>query len=264
MIPYPEIPPLAVGPLRFPVASLLIAAAVLTGHFLLRARAKARGWDTGTAAGFSASMLVGGLIFGHLAKMLYYRDAWAHITSNPTMLLLILSGQASFGGILGGLASGAAYLRWAGQRGPDLLKWFDLFASVFPFAWILGRMHCFVVHDHPGIRTQSWLGVRYPDAVRFDLAFLEILFLLLLIPALRLARPWLSRPGALCGAFLASYGAFRYFLDFLHVDAVRYLGWTVDTWASLTALTLGVLLSIPFSGAQRCSNPYGPSLQTRS
>ena len=29
-----------------------------------------------------------------------------------------------------------------------------------PFAWWIGRVGCYLVHDHPGIRTTSWLGVR--------------------------------------------------------------------------------------------------------
>ena len=228
-------------------AAVLVAAAILTGHFLLIRRARRAGLDTGTAAGFSASMLAGGLLMGHLVKLLYVPNFWTVVQGSPWILLRIFSGQASFGGLLGGLLGGLAYLRWRRSSLEATLRWFDLIAVVFPYAWILGRAQCVVVHDHPGIRTTSWLGVRYPDAVRFDLAVIEILFLLALVVALLPLQRRLWSPGFHCGAFLVPYGVFRLLLDQLHVDVVRYLWWSVDQWAS----TLAILAGVAFMTASR-------------
>ena len=158
MIPY--IPPSGM------LAAVLISAAILCGHFLLIHRARGTGLDPTVAAGFSASMLTGGLLFGHWVKLLYVPGAWETIQSHPSVLWSIFRGQASFGGLLGALLGGLAYLRWKRQDRASVLRWFDQIALVFPYAWVLGRMNCAVMHDHPGIRTTSWIGVRYPDGVR--------------------------------------------------------------------------------------------------
>jgi phosphatidylglycerol:prolipoprotein diacylglycerol transferase len=218
---------------------VLVALAILVGHFLLVRRARGTTLDASLAPGLSASMLVGGLVFGHLVKLLYVPDAWHLVTDHPATLIQIFAGQASF-----------AYLRWNGVRGGEIVRWLDLFASVFPSAWIFGRLHCYLVHDHPGMRTTHWLGVRYPDGARWDLALLEILVLIPFIPLL----PWAlrrARPGWLVGGFLIAYGVFRFLIDYFHVDAVRYLGATVDTWASVAAVALGLMFCLrgrPSSG----------------
>ena len=187
-------------------------------------------------------MLVGGLIGGHLVKLLYIEHAWEIVRREPKLLLQLLNGQASFGGFAGAILAGLVYLRLHGiDRRPTLVL-FDCIAQVFPFAWILGRLHCVLVHDHPGIRTTNWLGVRYPDAIRWDLAVLEVLFLVLFLPVLYCFGRKGQAPGFHLTLFLGSYGAFRLGLDQLHLDMVRYLGLSVDQWASLLCLVACLLL----------------------
>jgi phosphatidylglycerol:prolipoprotein diacylglycerol transferase len=103
-------------------------------------------------------------------------------------------------------------------------------------------MGCYLVHDHPGIRTTSFLSVRYPEGTRYDLGLLEALFLIALA-AVFLFLDRKPRPrGFFYVAFLLLYGLFRFQLDRLHVDPPRYAGWTVDQVASsLMILTGGVL-----------------------
>lgn len=242
MIPYIEIPPIILGPIRFDVSVLLVAIAFVTGHFLFLAIARKNGIDVNLASGFSASMLIGGLIVGHLVKLLYFPFAWQIVKRDPALLTRILDGQASFGGIGGGILSGWIYLRIRGIDFPGALRIFDCMARAFPYAWFFGRLHCVIVHDHPGVRTTSWLGVRYPDAVHFDLAVLEILFLLVMIILFRVLERRTLISGFFLTLFLASYGVFRLAIDPLHVDVVRRLGLSVDQWASLLCLVSAILL----------------------
>ncbi len=243
MIPYFELPPLAFGPFIVQPGALLVAIAILSGHFLLLRSATRRGFPPSLVAGFSAVLLGGGLLLGHIVKLFYLPNAWDAIQAQPLLLLLIFYGQASLGGLAGGLLAGVAYLRWRRIPLYDALVLFDCLASVFPYAWFFGRLHCALIHDHPGIRTSSWLGVRYPDAIRYDLAILELLFLPLLLAIYRLLPPALAhRPGARLATFLAAYGLFRLGLDTLHLEVVRYLGLSVDQWASLAALLAAVVV----------------------
>jgi len=251
MIPYFEVPPLPLGPFQVEATAILVALAILTGHLLLIRRARLQGLDPQLAAGFSAAMLAGGLIAGHLVKLAYLPNAWALIQQQPLLLVRILDGQASFGGIAGAILAGFAYLRLRGIPPSRTLPWFDSIAAVFPYAWFFGRLHCVLIHDHPGIRTSSWLGVRYPDAVRYDLAVLEILFLPVVLSLFQLLRRYNRIPGFYVGTFLASYGVFRFTIDSLHVEVLRYWLLSVDQWASLLSMLTAALI---FAAGQRINS----------
>jgi phosphatidylglycerol:prolipoprotein diacylglycerol transferase len=242
MIPYIEDSDIAIGLFRFKLSVILVVSAIIVGHLLLIRRAKKRDFDTALVAEFSAMMLVGGLIGGHLVKLFYIEHAWEILRREPKLLLQLLNGQASFGGLAGALVAGLIYLRLRRFDRMRTLELFDCIAQVFPFAWILGRLHCVLVHDHPGVRTTNWLGVRYPDAVRWDLAVLEILFLILLLSAFHFLARRSRAPGFYLAVFLGSYGAFRFGLDQLHLEVVRYLWLSVDQWAALVCLCMCLLL----------------------
>lgn len=242
MIPYITFRWIVIGPISVDVTALLVAAAILIGHVLFVREAGKRGFDEPMVAWLSAVMVMGGLILGHLMKLLYLPDPWAFVQKYPAELVRLLRGQASFGGLFGGLLAGWLYLRWRKVDGKGILRLMDCLALVFPYAWFFGRLHCAVAHDHPGVRTDSWLGVKYPDAVRFDLGMLEVLFLPLLMILFWVLRKRERAPGFFLAVFLVVYGVFRIGLDQLHVEVVRHWGLSMDQWAALTAIGVGGIL----------------------
>lgn len=234
MFPYWTPAPLRAGALWLFPDRLLIAAGILVGYALLLRRARSRGLQSEAASHMALAMVLGGLVIAHLYKLLYLE------TPGPFSPFAIFDGSASFGGLLGGLLCGWIYLR---QRSVRPLPYFDALAFVFPIAWMLGRIGCYLVHDHPGIRTDSWLGVAYPGGARFDLGLLEALFMPLLLAAFWILdrRP---RPrGFYLSTFLVIYGVFRLWLDTLHVDPVRYFGITVDQWSAALAIAIGMAIA---------------------
>lgn len=244
MFPYIKNPEVVIGPVSLWIPGLLAALSLVLGYFRMRRQARLRGLSVETASRFIAVMIVGGFVCSHLFKFLYVPGAWGLIISQPILLLLLLNGMSSFGGIFGALVSGAAYLVFTRVRGEQLRRYFDALVFVFPACGMVARSACYVAHDHPGIRTTSWFGVPYPDSVRYDLALLEILFYLLWI---LVSRPWPVRfrasslgAGSHAGVFLLCYGAFRILLDRLHVDVERYWILSVDQWASLGACVCGI------------------------
>lgn len=243
MIPYWEAPLWDVGGYLIYPPIFLIGFAVLLGHFLLLRRAGRKGLSVPVAGKFSAALIVGGFFAAHAHKYFYVEGGWAAVWQHPQLLLQVWSGLASLGGILGGIAAGLAALWWQKIPRKSVVQYFDALAFVFPQAWIFGRMHCAWVHDHPGIRTSSWLGVQYPRYPRYDLGILEVLYLAVVIAWFY----WLDRKPRAAGfyvvAFLVPYGCFRLWLDTLHVSVVRYAGLSVDQWSSLAAIGAGVLLA---------------------
>jgi hypothetical protein len=89
------------------------------------------------------------------------------------LLLQLQYGAASFGGLSFGLLPGWLYLASRGSACDGKFRYLDALAYVFPKGWLIGRSGCILAHDHPGLRTTSYLGVRYPSGTRFDLAVIE-------------------------------------------------------------------------------------------
>jgi hypothetical protein len=91
-----------------------------------------------------------------------------------------------FGRALGGYQSTAAFtgailggFAWLAVR-KQLGSWMEILEAgsfALPFAWISVRLGCVIERGHPGLVTESWLGLRYPDGVtRWDLALLEMMW----------------------------------------------------------------------------------------
>lgn len=263
MFPYLDVDVFRAGPLRLSLIRLLLGAGILLGYFLLVRRARSRGMDISIAQRLALAMIIPGFAGAHFFKLLYFENISALLGGDPLAALAIFSGSASFGGLFGALAGGCFYLRRRGIAGRRMLAWFDVVAFVFPAAWVFGRFGCYLAHDHPGIRTASWLGVQYPGGTRFDLGLIEVFFTLLLLAAFLIVDRARRPEGFYLSAFLVAYGVFRFGLDSLHVDPVRYFGISVDQWASGCALLLGLMVAASGKGlvseVTRCETDCSPA-----
>jgi phosphatidylglycerol:prolipoprotein diacylglycerol transferase len=134
------------------------------------------------------------------------------------------------------------YLR---QRQVDFLIYADTLAFGLPVGIWLGRLGCFLIHDHPGTATHFLLGTRYPDGVvRHDLGLYESLaaFLMAGVFLLSVRRPRLT--GTYLAIFAIWYGALRFGLDFLRIIDSRYLGLTAGQYLGLVLIISGLGLSV--------------------
>lgn len=242
MLPYLDLNPLYLSGLWIRWPLLCACAGVLVAHFALLVRARRLGLDVPTAASMTFFMVIAGLPVARLFKFVYMPGAWSQISWTD---LLHRGGLASFGGLVGGLLGAALY--FAARRIPPgrALDYLDALASVFPLGWLLGRMGCAIVHDHPGLASTSPFAVAYPDMPRFDLAYLEVLFLaFVMIPLFAILARRAQPRGFFLTAFFVLYGSFRLWLDTLHVDPPRHFGVTVDQWAYGSMFLLGLVLAL--------------------
>ena len=239
MIPYLELRSVAIGPLQVPVHWTLLSVGILLAHYRLIRRARRLKLDPVTAAALSVWMVVLGFVGSHFFKFLYFPEILAR---GPGALVRSHVGMASFGGLAGGLLAAALYFGLRRIPFRQSLAYLDAVAFVFPSGWIFGRLGCSLVHDHPGIRSPSVFAVQYPGGARFDMAVLEVFFLLaLLVLLVLLDRSPRTAPFYLA-LFLVLYGPFRVLIDQLHVDPPRYLGVSVDQWAGAVAGLAGAVL----------------------
>jgi len=241
MIPWFVIPPLRVGPLVLQPFGILAAAGIFLASRLLVREAARRGLPTGPMEKASSWALLGGLVGGHLMHILLYHPEELR-QGGVLQLFKIWDGLSSTGGVLGGLVGVLLFFR---RQGSSFDEYADIFALAVAPGWMVARLGCFSVHDHPGVLSSFFLAVAFPGGARHDLGLYDALVL----AAISILLFSLDRRRALRGLLLPvlalCYGSSRFLLDFLrasdlpYVDA-RYFGLTPAQFACLAMIAWGL------------------------
>lgn len=270
MIPYFPQPGFHLfGPVTVHAFGAIVAVAVLTGWRMAVARARTKGLDTELFQDLLVYVVLSGFVVAHLYSVLAYfpREAM----EDPLLLLKFWEDISSFGGFAGGLLGLWLFFRFK-ARDADAsarLRYLDVIAYVFPFAWAIGRLACTAAHDHPGTVTMFPLGIslKSPEAQAYiaffyreagrsadlpqpaalakmafhDLGWYEFLYMsCLMVPAFlaldRKPRP----PGFFVIAFPLLYVPARFFLDFLRIGDARYFGLTPGQYAGIAVFLAAV------------------------
>jgi phosphatidylglycerol:prolipoprotein diacylglycerol transferase len=145
-----------------------------------------------------------------------------------------------FGGFLG---AAAVFFFYCQRKSLDWIAYADTLAWGLPWGCGVGRIGCFLIHDHPGTLTHSLLGVKYPDgSVRHD----HGLYLSLIGFATGFWFLWLNRknrrPGFWFGAYMIVEGITRFGLDFLRTVDATYWGLTPTQYLSVPMVLIGIWL----------------------
>jgi phosphatidylglycerol:prolipoprotein diacylglycerol transferase len=263
LVPYVQIPDLTLLPARllggFPPAPVtlkpfgtLVALGLYAGTISALRVARRRGVSERAMVSFLTWIVISSFFFAHVLDTLSYYPAEA--LRDPWSLLRLWEGLSSFGGFTGCVLGGVAWRLW--HKTP-ILAYSDIVASCFPVSWTFGRLGCSIAHDHPGVRSDAWFAVRYPDGGRLDLGLLELLItvplMLVFLHLLRKPRPWGFYAGVMC----VYYAPLRFLMDFLRersgVDVgsallaggdARYFALTPAQWGSVPLFMLGVVLLV--------------------
>ena len=276
MIPYFPQPRLHLfGPVYFYGFGMMVAIAVVVGWWMTTKRCLREGLDAERLQDMFGWVVVTGFIVAHLYSVLAYYPGDA--MRNPLLLLKVWENISSFGGIVGGVFGFWLYFRIKGGdiRFQEQIRYLDVIAYTFPFAWFFGRLGCTLAHDHPGAVTSFPLAVslkseaarRYiqmvyeeagrlaelssvGDLSRFgfhDLGWYEFLFTaLFLVPVFFLLGRKKRAPGFYIMAFPLLYIPVRFLLDFLRVGDATYFGLTPAQYAG--AAVFAVLLALAWTG----------------
>lgn len=243
MIPYFHLASFSLGPVTFQVWGTFVAlgfiAAILCALIFLKRRGLNHEavWDIGFAG------LVGAVIGARLGHVFFYE--WHYYAAHAAEIFYVWKpGYSFFGGLFGVIAG---YLIVARIKKLDYFKYADALAFAAPLGIAIGRIGCFLINDHPGIRTSLFLGVHYPLGDRFDLGLMEsaacaVIFVIFVIVARKMRTP-----GFLTGLFLILYGAARFGLDFLRIwdgpaAEARYAGLTPAQYFSVLIFIAGIAL----------------------
>jgi len=274
LFPYVQLPELVLVPANLfgdgiPPADLsikpfgtLVAIGVYVGAWLATRYARRIGLEERRMASFLVWVVATGFVLSHVLDVVFYYPE--RLMRDPLSILRLWDGLSSYGGFVGAIV-GALLWRW--RKRLAILPYAEAMASAFPVAWVFGRAGCSVAHDHPGLRSEAWLAVRYPDGGRFDLGLCEMLLTLPLAIAFLLLRKRQRPMGFFLAVMTVAYAPTRLALDFLrsyepvHGSAMvaaidpRYGPFTPAQWASVALLAFGAILFVRVHGRPRVSAP---------
>ena len=226
-----------------------VAGILLAGWYACRA-ARRRGVDDNEIIVLLLVSAVGILLGSHvlyaltnLPALLRYLSASANLSLGDWFrgLLPYVGGAVFYGGLLGGLAASALYLR---IRRLPFAAYADIAAPAIPLFHAFGRIGCFLGGCCYGIPWEG--GITYTRALspeangvaRFPVQLLEsaLLFALFFLLAALFRRGALR--AKLLALYLAVYAVLRFLLEFLRGDAIRgvYFGLSTSQWISLAIL----------------------------
>jgi phosphatidylglycerol:prolipoprotein diacylglycerol transferase len=182
--------------------------------------------------------------------LLYKPSTLRLLVESPGSIAGVSFGWSVYGGVLGGILG--AWL-WKWRTGGSILEIGDSFGFGAPFGWCIGRVGCFLVHDHPGRVSSFPLAVadfqlgEPPWPPRHDLGLYEAI----LLGSIAVLFLFLSRRPRKPGFYLALVGLLyapaRFLLDFLRAPYeeggdIRYGGLTPSQYVSVVLLFVAALV----------------------
>lgn len=256
MVPYFTLPQLDLPfGQRIDIFGVLSAAGVVLGAWLAarQARQYSPGRD-GPLRDVVTWAVVFGLFGGHWMHLFAYHPEL--ITSkDPWVILRFWDGLSSMGGVLGSLLGIFLFFRKIKE---PLMPFTDALALGTAPGWMVARIGCFLVHDHPGVRTDFPLAVDFPvnpyGGPRHDLGLYDMLVLGALSVVLYVMKSKKPLEGRLMGVLALGYSIPRFFLDFLRASDLSFVD---RRYAGLTPAQY-VVIGLAATGAWLLFRPSRP------
>ena len=204
-------------------------------------------------------------IVGVIAGLVGAKLLWTveHASEGPVSELLLSRGGLSwYGGLIGGVGAGLAYIR---IRGWPVVPTLAAATPALAFGHLLGRIGCFLVGDDYGTPSTLPWAVAFPEGLPptavpvHPTQLYEAIGLGLLGGLLLRWRRARMRDAILLGCYLIGAGAVRFIIEFIRVNERVALGLSVAHLVSLMAIIGGLGLLAP----RGRSLPTSPTEQAR-
>lgn len=240
MIPWFQFTAIHLGPLTIQVWGLFVASGMGLSLWLLEKQTTDNPQQKQILdSAFWA--IIWGFIGARLGHVFLYEPSF--FLAHPLDVFKVWQGgMSSFGSFIG--AAGAAW--YAGKKYHfNFKELLDQLLYVTVPGWMLGRVGCFMIHDHLGAASNCPLAMMTPVGQRLDMALLEILGMVPLLVWLIVGRQKTRGAGERSLVIVAYYCALRLVLDFWRAQDIvgadtRVLGLTPAQYFSSIGLVLAV------------------------
>lgn len=244
MIPWFELHVVSIGPVPIQVWGFWVALGVLVGTLWLAKRAQRAGMNRDRVYDLALWILLGSFIGARVFHVAFYEPAF-YVAHPGEVLKVWQGGLSSFGGFVGAATAIWLFIKkhghaWLGKYA--FVQFVDLAVLPLLAGWLIGRIGCVMIHDHPGAPCDCLLAFNHPDGPFLDMALLEILGLLPLFVFLLFTRKKQWGSGWQIAALLMYYGVLRFILDFWRVIDTTYGGLTPAQYLSIVMVLCGAVL----------------------
>ena len=227
---------------------VMVAVAALVGLWLFRRELRWSGLPLdATDAGIVG--VIGGLAG---AKLLWTIE---HVREAPLSELLLSRGGLSwYGGLIGGVGTGLAYIA---MKGWPIIATLAAATPALAFGHLIGRIGCFLVGDDYGTPSNLPWAVAFPEGLPpttvpvHPTQLYEALGLGLLGWLLVRWRRHGVRDAVVLGRYLVGAGTLRFFIEFIRVNERVLFGLSVAHLVSLGAIVVGVGLLVVSTSAHQ-------------
>ncbi len=230
-----------------------MATGALTGLAIALKRSRRLGLDTDALHRICLWVVLWGFVGARIGHVFLYH--WADYKDDlPSILRLWEGGLSSFGGFVGSTVATVVLMR---RSRLHFWTYADVICYGFATGWAIGRLGCYVIHDHPGrLAGSAWyealateMDVRLLNGdwsrdVRHDLGLYDGILSAVIAMFYLIADRKPRAPGFFIGWLCVLYCVPRFFLDYLRAtDLVasdtRYLGLTPAQYGAILIAGLG-------------------------
>lgn len=239
MIPWFQFTTIHLGFITIQVWGLLVALGIFCATWVASRKAHRDGLNPNIVWDFAFWVMIGAFLGARLFMFVYEP---AFYVVHPVEIFKVWQGGFSeMGGFIGAIIALVLYLR---SKKLDAWRYAGCVAYALPLGFGIGRIGCFLIHDHPGTLTHFILGVKYPDGIRHDHGlYLSIEGFLLFFFFVVLDRKH-AKPQTFVFTFLILHGVIRFFLDFFRAIDVRYFYLTPAQYVSIAMVVIGVMFLV--------------------
>lgn len=245
MLPYFSATIIPLGPVNIQVWGLFVAIGIIVSVLLARWYALRHDLDAETILDLSSWSVLGGIVGARLGHVLFY--APSRYIADPLSILRVWEGGMSmFGAFIGAAIAATIYFHRTDLNWP---KYVDAIAFAFPLGYGIGRIGCFLIHDHPGTLSSLFFAIKFPGGPRLDHGMLLSLVGFAIFAwfiTIELKNPSKRLHGYLARLAL-SYGLARFILDFFRAydlpnADIRFGSLTPAQYFAIVCVGLGVWL----------------------